>query len=92
MRLIEVRAAVAADLAAVRAMPRIDVEGIYLRLAALAEQAGKLVIFELPQQQAQPSRPRPRAGGSGCTEATRRPCPNCPITLLSGGGMCRCRR
>ena len=54
VRLIEVRAAVAADLAAVRAMPRIDVEGIYLRLAALAEQAGKLVIFELPQQQAQP--------------------------------------
>lgn len=47
-RLHEVRAAVAADLAAVRAVPAIDVEGIYLRLAALLEQAGALVIFQLP--------------------------------------------
>jgi uroporphyrin-3 C-methyltransferase len=44
----DARGAVAADLAAVRAVPRVDVEGIYLRLAALIEQAGKLVIFELP--------------------------------------------
>ena len=50
VRLHEVRAAVASDLAAVRAVPRVDVEGVYLRLAALIEQAGKLVIFQLPQQ------------------------------------------
>ena len=49
-----VRAAVASDLAAVRAVPEVDVEGIYLRLSALAEQAGKLVIFEFPEREAQP--------------------------------------
>lgn len=54
VRLHEVRAAVASDLAAVRAVPRVDVEGIYLRLAALVEQAGKLVIFQLPKQAAGP--------------------------------------
>ncbi len=50
-----VRGAVAADLAAVRAVPAVDVEGIYLRLAALVEQAGKLVIFQLPERESQPS-------------------------------------
>jgi uroporphyrin-3 C-methyltransferase len=50
VRLHDVRAAVAVDLAAVRAVPRLDVEGVYLRLAALAEQAGDLVIFQLPEQ------------------------------------------
>jgi uroporphyrin-3 C-methyltransferase len=50
----EVRAAVASDLAAVRAIPSVDVEGIYLRLAAMSEQAGKLVIFRLPEQVAAP--------------------------------------
>jgi uroporphyrin-3 C-methyltransferase len=54
----EVRAAVAADMAAVRAVPRVDVEGTYLRLAALAEQADKLVIFELPQEETQPAQAR----------------------------------
>jgi len=49
-----VRGAVAADLAAVRAVPAVDVEGIYLRLAALVEQAGKLVIFQLPERESQP--------------------------------------
>jgi uroporphyrin-3 C-methyltransferase len=49
-----VRAAVASDIAAVRAVPRVDTEGIYLRLAALAEQAAGLVIFEFPEQAAQP--------------------------------------
>jgi uroporphyrin-3 C-methyltransferase len=47
-----VRAAVASDIAAVRAVPRIDREGIYLRLSALAEQAANLVIFEFPEQAA----------------------------------------
>lgn len=50
----DVRGAVAADLAAVRAVPAVDVEGIYLRLAALVEQAGKLVIFQLPERESQP--------------------------------------
>ena len=48
------RAAVAQDLAAVRAVPRVDVEGIYLRLAALTDQADQLVIFQMPEQEAQP--------------------------------------
>ncbi len=45
----DVRAAVAADLAAVKAIPKRDTEGMYLVLAALIEQADKLVIFELPE-------------------------------------------
>jgi uroporphyrin-III C-methyltransferase len=49
------RAAVAADLAAVKAVPRVDVEGIYLRLAALSEQGDKLVIFTLPERERQPA-------------------------------------
>lgn len=52
-RVHKVRAAVAADLAVVRAVPKVDVEGIYLRLSALIEQAGKLVIFQLPAREAQ---------------------------------------
>jgi len=47
-RLHEVRAAVAADLTALRAVSRVDVEGIYLRLAGLMEQVGALVIFQPP--------------------------------------------
>lgn len=49
------RAAVAADMAALRAVPRIDTEGVYLRLAALIDQAGGLVIFEMPDVEAQPA-------------------------------------
>lgn len=50
------RAAAASDIAALRAVPRVDVEGIYLRLAALIEQAENLRIFQLPEQveQSQP--------------------------------------
>jgi uroporphyrin-3 C-methyltransferase len=44
-----VRAAVAADLAALRAVPQLDVQGIYLRLAALIEQASALSIFRMPE-------------------------------------------
>jgi uroporphyrin-3 C-methyltransferase len=47
-----VRAAVAVDIAELRAVPKVDVEGIYLRLAALIEQADGLVIFQFPQQPA----------------------------------------
>lgn len=46
----EVRAAVAADLAAVRAVPKRDIQGMYLKLAALIEQADNLVIFQLPNE------------------------------------------
>jgi len=58
------RAAVAADLAAVRAVPRVDVEGVYLRLAALQEQADGLVIFRLREREAGP-RPEPAADWRG---------------------------
>jgi uroporphyrin-3 C-methyltransferase len=50
-----VRAAVAADVAALRAIPKVDVEGIYLRLAALIEQADKLVIFQFQERAPAPS-------------------------------------
>lgn len=42
------REAVAADLSAVRAVPRLDIQGLYLRLAALIRQTDALVLFELP--------------------------------------------
>ena len=54
-RLHEVRAALAADIAALRAVPRVDIEGIYLRLAALIEQADTLVIFRSPVRAAGPA-------------------------------------
>ena len=44
-----VRAAVAADLAAIRAVPTRDIQGMYLALAALVEQTGALVIYEMPK-------------------------------------------
>ena len=52
-----VRAAIAKEIAALRALPKVDLEGIYLSLAALIEQADKLVIFQLPKQEerAQPA-------------------------------------
>jgi uroporphyrin-3 C-methyltransferase len=56
-----VRAAVSADLAALRAVPMVDTEGLYLRLAALIEQAGKLVIFRLPEPSAEAA-PGPAQG------------------------------
>ncbi|RLQ20982.1 uroporphyrinogen III [Seongchinamella sediminis] len=49
----EVRAAIAAEQAALRAVPKVDVEGIYLRLSALIEQADSLVIFQMPEQEDQ---------------------------------------
>ena len=59
-----VRAAVAMDIAALRAVPRVDVEGIYLRLAALLEQADGLVIFKLPEPTAAQA-PPPAADWQG---------------------------
>ncbi|NQX89328.1 MAG: uroporphyrinogen-III C-methyltransferase [Halioglobus sp.] len=46
----DLRAALASDIASLRAVPQVDIEGIYLRLSALVEQADKLVIFQLPVQ------------------------------------------
>lgn len=50
-----VRRAVAADIAALRALPEIDTEGLYLRLSALADQVAGLVIFELPEREVGPA-------------------------------------
>ena len=45
----KVRAAVAADLASIRAVPTRDIQGMYLALAALIDQTDDLVIFEMPK-------------------------------------------
>lgn len=59
-----VRGAVAADLAAVRAVAKVDVEGTYLRLAALVGQTGALKIFQMPKTEEQP-RPEAAADWQG---------------------------
>jgi uroporphyrin-3 C-methyltransferase len=48
--LIALRSAVASDLAAVRAVPRLDIEGLYLRLDALIRQTDALVMFRMPER------------------------------------------
>ncbi len=52
--LLEVRRALASDLATLRAMPSIDIEGTYVRLAALIEQVDQLVVFQLPEPAERP--------------------------------------
>jgi uroporphyrin-3 C-methyltransferase len=47
----QARAAVATDLVALRAVPKVDVEGLYLRLAALIGEVERLKVFELPDRQ-----------------------------------------
>jgi uroporphyrin-3 C-methyltransferase len=47
--LYPVRAAIARDLAALRAVPQVDVEGTWLRLQALIGEVDQLVLFELPE-------------------------------------------
>lgn len=47
--LLDIRRALASDIAAVRAVPQLDPESIYLRLSALIERAAELIIFELPE-------------------------------------------
>ncbi|MEM6545012.1 MAG: uroporphyrinogen-III C-methyltransferase [Pseudomonadota bacterium] len=44
------RSALASDLAAVRAVPKLDMQGLYLRLDALIRQTDALVLFELPER------------------------------------------
>ncbi len=46
----DLRAAVATDLAALRAVPRLDIQGLYLRLDALIRQTDALVMFRLPER------------------------------------------
>ncbi len=48
VRMHDVRKALANDLAALRAVPRLDTEGIYLRLSGLSDQAAKLALFKMP--------------------------------------------
>ena len=43
------RGALASDMVAVRAVPRLDTEGLYLRLDALIRQTDELVMFEMPE-------------------------------------------
>lgn len=52
------RAAVAADLAAVRAIPKLDIQGLYLRVEALMREADTLVLFELPERAVATEPPR----------------------------------
>lgn len=52
------RAAVAADLAAVRAIPQLDIQGLYLRVEALMREADALVLFELPERAVATEAPR----------------------------------
>ncbi|QIB65252.1 uroporphyrinogen-III C-methyltransferase [Kineobactrum salinum] len=49
-----VRRALAGELAALRAVPEADIEGLYLRLAALVDQVPELAIFELPRRESEP--------------------------------------
>ena len=59
--LYPVRAVIARDLAALRAVPRVDVEGTWLRLQALIGEIDRLVLFELPGA---PNDPAPVAADS----------------------------
>ena len=47
--LLPAREAISRDLAALRAVPELDVEGAWLRLQALAGRVDKLILFELPE-------------------------------------------
>lgn len=44
------RSAVASDVAALRAVPKLDIQGLYLRMDALIRQTDALVMFELPDR------------------------------------------
>jgi uroporphyrin-3 C-methyltransferase len=51
--LLGLRSAIASDLAALRAVPAVDVEGTWLRLQALVGEVDKLLLFEIPELQPQ---------------------------------------
>jgi len=67
--LLDVRRALAADMAAVRAVPRLDLEGIYLRLGALIEQTVTLAMFSLPAPGEKPAITEPAINEPAITEA-----------------------
>jgi uroporphyrin-3 C-methyltransferase len=46
------RAAIASDAAVLRAIPEVDIEGIWLRLRALGGRVDALLLFELPEREA----------------------------------------
>lgn len=50
--LLDLRSALAEDIAALRAVPRLDTQGLYARLDALIQQTNALVMFELPEREA----------------------------------------
>ena len=50
LELHPVRAALASDMAALRAIPKLDQEGVWLRLQALVGEAERLRLFSLPGQ------------------------------------------
>ena len=60
--LLPARTAIAQDMAALRAIPEVDVEGSWLRLQALAGRIDKLILFELPGEAAEPAAVDPDAG------------------------------
>jgi len=64
--LLPVRAALAQDIAAVKAVPSVDIEGIYLALTATAEQAAALPLIQPPeiQPEAPPATAAPTSGWS----------------------------
>ncbi len=51
MALYSVRKSIASDLAAVRAVSELDVQGVYVRLLALAEQVDTLPLFNPPKNE-----------------------------------------
>ncbi|MEE4661781.1 MAG: uroporphyrinogen-III C-methyltransferase [Halieaceae bacterium] len=60
--LLPARSAIAEDMAALRAIPELDVEGTWLRLQALAGRVDKLILFELPQARQETPAVDPDAG------------------------------
>lgn len=60
--LYALRAALANDLAAIRAVPELDLEGTWLRIQALVGQVDALVLFELPELHLESMAPAPDSG------------------------------
>jgi uroporphyrin-3 C-methyltransferase len=60
--LLPAREAIARDLAALRAVPELDVDGTWLRLQALAERVDSLLLFELGIDEAPPAEQSEDAG------------------------------
>ncbi len=70
-RLHPVRLAIAEDLAALRGLAPVDIEGIWLRLQALAGQVDNLALFELPAAAAETPQADADGGQQPLTEGLR---------------------